>query len=200
MKATWWAIAAVLRLRVQVVKQMGLRRAPMLLAHPSAGPLLLGITHPVIIVPEAMLIGDGEELRLALAHELAHVRRRDILWGWLPALASFFFFHPLLYPARRECRLAQEIACDAEALSRTDASPRDYGAMLLKGYPPYHLSPGADSGGHSRIVSNFAEEVKRHEFPLHAGYLQTHNLRINHLYPGIAGPIALAACCRWNLH
>ncbi len=125
---------SVLRLRVQVVKQMRLRRAPMLLAHPSAGPLLLGIRHPVIIIPEAMLIGDGEELRLALAHELAHVRRRDILWGWLPALAELlFFFHPLLYPARRECRLAQEIACDAEAIARTDASPRAYGAMLLNG-------------------------------------------------------------------
>jgi len=127
-------VEEILRLRVQVVKQMGLRRAPMLMAHPSEGPLLLGTLHPVIIVPEAMLHGDGEALRLALAHELAHVRRYDILWGWLPAIAEIlFFFHPLVYPAHRECRLAQEMACDALAIEQMDTSPQAYGAMLLNG-------------------------------------------------------------------
>jgi len=124
----------LLRLRVQMVKQMGLRKAPMLLAHPSEGPLLLGMVHPVIIVPEAMLSGSEEELQLALAHELAHVRRRDIFWGWLPVLVELlFFFHPLVYLARREYRLAQEIATDAQALERTGAAPKTYGAMLLNG-------------------------------------------------------------------
>jgi len=125
---------ALLRLRVQMVKQMGLRKAPMLLAHPSEGPLLLGMVHPVIIVPEAMLAGNEEELQLALAHELAHVRRRDILWGWLPVVTELlFFFHPLVYLARREYRLAQEIATDAQALHRTGAAPKTYGAMLVNG-------------------------------------------------------------------
>jgi len=125
---------ALLRLRVQMVKQMGLRKAPMLLAHPTEGPLLLGMVHPVIIVPEAMLAGSEEELQLALAHELAHVRRRDILWGWLPVVAELlFFFHPLVYLARREYRLAQEIATDTQALHRTGAAPKAYGAMLVNG-------------------------------------------------------------------
>jgi|GEM_PF-752720 len=124
----------LLRLRVQMVKQMGLRKAPMLLAHPTEGPLLLGMVHPVIIVPQAMLAGNEEELQLALAHELAHVRRRDILWGWLPVVAELlFFFHPLVYLARREYRLAQEIATDAQALHRTGAAPKTYGAMLVNG-------------------------------------------------------------------
>jgi beta-lactamase regulating signal transducer with metallopeptidase domain len=109
---------ATLWLRVRVLKQMGLRRAPRLLVHPTAGPLLLGTFHQVIIVPEQWLAGDRDELQMALAHELAHVRRRDILWGWLPALAEIlFFFHPVIYPALREYRLAQEIACDAQALA-----------------------------------------------------------------------------------
>jgi len=124
----------LLRLRVQMVRQMGLRKAPMLLTHPTAGPLLLGMVHPVIIVPQGMLAGNEEELQLALAHELAHVRRRDIFWGWLPALVEIlFFFHPLVYLARREYRLAQEIATDAQALERTGAAPQAYGAMLVNG-------------------------------------------------------------------
>ena len=34
---------------------------------------------------------------MALAHELMHVRRRDVLLGCLPALAErLYFFHPLV--------------------------------------------------------------------------------------------------------
>ena len=124
----------LLRLHERVATQMGLPHAPLLLAHPTEGPLLHGYIHPLIIIPEAMVHGELEPFQLALAHELAHIRRRDILWGWLPALVELlFFFHPLVYPARRECRLAQEIACDALALDGTGASPRDYGAMLVHG-------------------------------------------------------------------
>jgi hypothetical protein len=36
------------------------------------------------------------ESSMALAHELAHLRRGDLWLGWLPAIAQrLFFFHPL---------------------------------------------------------------------------------------------------------
>lgn len=73
------------------------------------------------------------DLQLALAHELAHVRRHDLQWGWPAVLAeAFFFFHPLVWLARGETRLAQEAACDALALEVTRCTPARYGAMLVR--------------------------------------------------------------------
>lgn len=73
-----------------------------------------------------------EELRLILAHELAHARRRDLVWEWLGTLTqAVFFFHPLLILARREERLARESAADVLALRTTGAPCAAYGKLLL---------------------------------------------------------------------
>jgi multidrug efflux pump subunit AcrA (membrane-fusion protein) len=75
---------------------------------------------------------DAEAMRMMLAHELAHLKRRDLWWNWLPAVAqALLWFHPLAWLASREFRLAQESACDALAMSVTGAPPCRYGAMLL---------------------------------------------------------------------
>jgi hypothetical protein len=67
-----------------------------------------------------------------LAHELAHLRRRDLLWLWLFTLGeTLFFFHPLVWLARREWTLATEVACDEMAIRLTRQTPRDYGEMLV---------------------------------------------------------------------
>jgi WD40 repeat protein/Zn-dependent protease with chaperone function len=124
--------AAVLALFRDCVDRAGFRRAPALLARLTGTPLLLGLAKPAIIVPEALLADDTHEtLRLVLFHELAHLKRRDLLWSWLPALCHMlFFFHPLVWLAAREHRLAQEIACDALALRLADAGQAEYARML----------------------------------------------------------------------
>ena len=112
-----------------------LRRAPRLLAAEGYGsPLLLGGASPAIILPAA-LAGQCSlaEQRLILAHELAHLKRNDLLWGWLPAVAhALFFFHPLVWLANREAHVAQEMACDELALVMTEAPAADYGQLLVK--------------------------------------------------------------------
>lgn len=114
---------------------MGLRRVPALLEAPAAsGPLVAGPFRAVVVLPvtAAEQLSPGE-LRMALAHELAHVRRRDLRWGWVPDLARLlFFFNPLAWLACREWETAREAACDAEALRATDAPPAAYGRLLLK--------------------------------------------------------------------
>ena len=96
-------------------------------------PLAVGLLHPAVILPPRLLAGlSAQEQRMALAHELAHLRRRDLWLGWVPALAqALFFFHPLVRRAGREYALAREEACDAEALQATGAAPADYGRLLL---------------------------------------------------------------------
>lgn len=94
-------------------------------------PLLLGLLRPVIVLPPHLT--DPACLRDILAHELTHVRRRDLLYKWFAVLtACIHWFNPLVYCVRREISRACELACD-EAVIRTLDIParRHYGETLL---------------------------------------------------------------------
>ena len=93
----------------QLCRQFGLRRPPLLLRLEGGGsPQLIGGIAPAILLPsELCAVCAPEELRLMLAHELAHLKRRDLWWGWLPALSQCLFcFHPLVWAANRQWNLA----------------------------------------------------------------------------------------------
>ena len=107
-----------------------IRRVPELRqSHAIRAPVLVGMFKPRVIVPNN---AKGAALTMMLAHELAHLKRRDLLWGWLPAVChTLFFFHPLLWLSRREGLLAQETACDEFALRYSGAAPAAYGNMLV---------------------------------------------------------------------
>jgi beta-lactamase regulating signal transducer with metallopeptidase domain len=95
-------------------------------------PLAVGMRRTGILLPEGSERWSDDALRLVLAHELSHLRRRDPLLGWIPALAEMlFWFHPLARLSSREYLAAREELCDADALRATSASPRDYGELLL---------------------------------------------------------------------
>lgn len=146
----WRELVAVRRLRAgsrpvepgpltelfaELTRRLGVRRRVEL--RTAAGvpaPQTVGLLRPAILLPEpAAALLTPQELTMALAHELAHVRRRDLLAGWVPALASrLFFFHPLAALAAREYALAREAACDAVALELSGAAPVAYGRLLLR--------------------------------------------------------------------
>ncbi|EAU67629.1 BlaR1 peptidase M56 family membrane protein [Stigmatella aurantiaca DW4/3-1] len=114
--------------------EAGLRRPPRLLVSSEvASPLAAGLLSPVVVLPAKAVSGlPVEALRMALAHEVAHLRRGDLWMGWAPAFAeTVLFFHPLVRQAAREYALAREEACDAEALRLTGAEPADYGELLI---------------------------------------------------------------------
>ncbi len=90
--------------------------------------------RPVVVLPAASLASlSPEEAAMTVCHELMHVRRRDLLWGWMPALAArLFFFLPLAREAAREYALAREAACDNAVLRLLGAPPMAYGRLLLR--------------------------------------------------------------------
>jgi len=96
-------------------------------------PVVTGIVNPVILLPTTGEQTDlSRESRMMLAHEVAHVKRRDLFWLWLVSLVEgLFFFHPLVWLANRESRLVQEIACDELAVTCVKTRPAEYAAMLL---------------------------------------------------------------------
>ena len=86
-----------------------------------------------LVLPASLLQrSDHAELRWVLAHELAHVRRRDHLVRWIEWLASVaFWWNPVVWIARRYLRLDEEDACDALVLEHIEGAPRAYAGALL---------------------------------------------------------------------
>ena len=93
-------------------------------------PLVAGLRRPTVLLPARRFVELPErQQRMAICHELAHVKRADLWLGCVPALAErLFFFHPLVHVAAREYALSREAACDAAVLDATAAPPRqEYG-------------------------------------------------------------------------
>ena len=102
----------------------------------SAGvrvPVAAGFGDAAILLPESLSgqLSD-EELDHVLAHELAHLRRRDD-WTNLAQklIEAVFFFHPVVLWVARRLNLEREIACDDWVVSVT-GRPRPYAACLTK--------------------------------------------------------------------
>jgi bla regulator protein blaR1 len=95
-----------------------------------AAAVVVGVRRPVILVSPHLVDGDPEALAQVLAHELAHVRRQDTLWGALQQLVgALFWFHPVVHLASRAISSAREEACDDQVVAR-HARP-DYARTLL---------------------------------------------------------------------
>ncbi|MBX3411163.1 MAG: M56 family metallopeptidase [Pirellulales bacterium] len=100
----------------------------------DCSPFVCGIWRPVLVLPQGLqsMLADSE-LEPVLMHELAHVRRRDLLWNWLPQLARMlFFFHPIAYWASFRIRLEAELACDGLAMNTTGKSVSQYAELLVR--------------------------------------------------------------------
>lgn len=98
--------AIALRRRVTVVE----------VAHPTFAATW-GVVRPTVVVPSSSRDWTGERLGLVLAHELAHVRRRDWLVHIAAAvLQSICWFNPLAWMASRELHRLSEQACDDAVL------------------------------------------------------------------------------------
>ncbi len=98
-------------------------------------PLVAGFLRPMLVLPAGFAqTTDDDEAGMALAHELAHLRRGDLYLALVPGLARLLLFPlvPLWLPVCRAWASAREAACDAEALSHTGGSPTRYSRLLLK--------------------------------------------------------------------
>jgi len=95
-------------------------------------PLVTGLLRPAVVVPASFHSLLPDQQRMALCHELAHVKRADLALGAVPALAErIFFFHPLVHVAAREYSIWREAACDRDVLDALDAAPDEYGQLLV---------------------------------------------------------------------
>ena len=128
--------AAVLNL-LEDCKQLMAVRAPVTLVETAevGSPTLFGFVRPRLLLPAGFTRDfSHDELRYVFLHELAHIKRNDILVGWLmTALQILHWFNPLVWFAYHRMRVDRELACDALALSfARDEENENYGQTIIK--------------------------------------------------------------------
>ena len=98
-----------------------------------ASPITLGVRRPVLLLPSELdtnLL--GEDLDAALAHEFAHMRRRDFAKNLVYEVLSLpIAFNPLLWLTRSHMTESRELICDAMAADAVAGRHR-YARSLLR--------------------------------------------------------------------
>lgn len=101
--------------------------------------LVLGVWRPIVLVPAAWLTElPMPMLEAVIAHELAHLRRHDLVWNALQRLVeTFLFFHPAVWWLSARVRQERELCCDALAVEAT-GDRLMYARTLerVAGFPP----------------------------------------------------------------
>ena len=94
-------------------------------------PMLMGIFRPMIVLPDTGM--DDNSAAAVLAHELTHLKRRDLLIKLLCVIAlSLHWFNPLVWLAQRSCVRYMELSCDEEVLAGKNTDVRAaYGNVML---------------------------------------------------------------------
>jgi beta-lactamase regulating signal transducer with metallopeptidase domain len=116
----------------EVSDRLGLEEPPRLLRSTDAKmPFACGVLHPTIVLPADCDEWTLDRRHAVLLHELAHVRRRDLVGHTLGRfVCAVYWFHPLVWTAAKNLRSESERACDDLALV-CGARATEYAEHLL---------------------------------------------------------------------
>jgi beta-lactamase regulating signal transducer with metallopeptidase domain len=121
------------RMIAPLAASIGLRRNVRVLEGSAATmPMTWGVWRPVVLLPAGAAQWSPERLRDVLLHELAHIKRADLLTQALAQLAcTLHWFNPLVWIAARRMHVEREHACDDYVLG-TGTRPSEYASNLLE--------------------------------------------------------------------
>ena len=116
----------------EIADRLDLDSVPRLVASPLIEmPFACGVVEPTVVLPTSAEQWSDNRRRAVLFHELAHVKRRDLVGHTLGRIAcALYWFHPLVWMAARHLRAESERACDDLVLS-CGARASDYADHLL---------------------------------------------------------------------
>lgn len=101
-------------------QQLGIRRAIQFRECTwLQAPAVIGWFRPIVFLPVSAVTGLSEEqLRLVIAHELAHIRRYDAFLNVFQiCLETLLFYHPAVWWLNRRIRAEREHCCDERAVA-----------------------------------------------------------------------------------
>ncbi|MEM7483220.1 MAG: peptidoglycan DD-metalloendopeptidase family protein [Acidobacteriota bacterium] len=140
-------------------QRLRVRRTVRLVVGAGGPPCTLGVLRPVIYLPEALVAepgaGEPAAVEAVVAHEMAHIRRYDVLrLAFQNVVQILYFFHPLAWLAASRATDARERLVDGLVLSSGHLDPKTYAASLLAVLrldhatsPSADLSPAPGMGG-----------------------------------------------------
>jgi beta-lactamase regulating signal transducer with metallopeptidase domain len=156
-----WVVGALMRLLVPLMAAIGLGRivrcseelplpfdarqtrtyqalcgqllVPVYITSRLKGPCTTGWLKPVILMPASLITQlTPDELLCVLAHEIAHIRRRDFMVNLLQIAAeAVLFFHPCVWLMSRRIRVLREACCDDVAVAAV-GSREQFGRTLVR--------------------------------------------------------------------
>lgn len=124
-----YALVSYLRLRRRVSVSLPIRDR-IYLCDAISSPFILGVVKPRIYLPSGL---DEVQRQNVLAHERAHLARRDHWWKPLGfALLAVYWFNPVLWLAYALLCRDIELACDERVIRTMDESAvKTYSTVLL---------------------------------------------------------------------
>lgn len=122
----------LLRIYESECERLGLRQRIPLRQTPEAdGPMLVGLVHPVLLLPkDGIPLADAQ---LILRHELTHAKHKDVLCKMVFLLARcVHWFNPVVHLLAWQGAQDLEIACDQSVVHGLDTYvKRQYGQCIL---------------------------------------------------------------------
>jgi prepilin-type processing-associated H-X9-DG protein len=117
----------------QTAAELRLRRVPQVVfSERVCCPAVFGVFRPVLLFPADRLPMTQQEARHILLHELAHIKRGDLLVhaGYM-ILATVYWFNPLLWLIRKHVQNLRELCCDATVARHLKEETAAYRETLL---------------------------------------------------------------------
>ena len=114
-------------------------------------PMSIGLFPKRVYVPK-LWSGLSDDLkRSLLRHEVAHIKRKDGLFGALQTLAqAVYFFHPLVWILTRQANELREMACDDMAVEDSEVTPLVYSRCLV--HVAEHMLPSWSCSSASTLI------------------------------------------------
>lgn len=129
------APTATVRCVSEAASALGLRRAPIaLMVADRISPMVWCGRRPRLLLP-GQLWRQLDEVgrRAVIYHELAHLRRRDHLVCYLAIIVGWlYWWHPVVWWARRQLREEADLCCDVWVTSLMPGARRAYATALLE--------------------------------------------------------------------
>ena len=140
----------------ELASELGVKRLPVVTVT-GMSPAVWCVGRPRLLWPADLTTGRQAGIDGIIVHELAHIKRRDHIVGWLELVTGLvWWWNPLLWSVQRARREQAELACDAWVISALPGGRRAYAESLLA-----LSSPGAPTSSPMAAITGVRASSRR---------------------------------------